>query len=608
MSNDQTIHVHEGAAGTHEVIHTNGHGNGHHHHKQSFITKYIFSQDHKTIGKQFLITGIIWAMIGAFFSVVFRLQLGFPDQSFPFLETLFGHWAKGGKLDPEFYYALITMHGTILIFFVLTAGLSGTFANLLIPLQVGARDMASPFMNMLSYWFFFIASVIMMSSLFLQTGPASGGWTMYPPLSALRDAQPGSQLGADLWLVSMAMFIVSSLLGGLNYIATILNMRTKGMTMTRLPLTIWGLFFTAILGVLSFPVLLSGAILLLFDRNLGTSFYLSDIYVKGHILPNEGGSPILYQHLFWFLGHPEVYIIILPAMGMVSEIMSVNSRKPIFGYMAMVGSLFAICILAFLVWAHHMFVSGLNPLLGSVFVLLTLLIAIPSAIKVFNWLTTIWRGNIRFTPSMLFAIGFVSMFISGGLTGIWLGNSTIDIHVHDTYFVIAHFHLVMGVSAFFGMFAGVYHWFPKMFGRYLNNTLGYIHFWVMMIGAYLIFWPMHYMGLAGVPRRYLDFTPWTTFNKFSELNKMISIVTIIVFAVSLLFVFNFFYSIFKGRKVRTMNPWGANTLEWTTPINPGHGNWPGDIPEVHRWPYDYGKDGRDHIPQTEPVNPDETKH
>jgi cytochrome c oxidase subunit 1 len=606
MSNDQTIHVHEGAVGMHEV-HGSGH-DGHHHHKQSFITKYIFSQDHKTIGKQFLITGIIWAIIGAFFSVIFRLQLGFPDKTFPFLETLFGHWAKGGKLDPEFYYALLTMHGTILIFFVLTAGLSGTFANLLIPLQVVARDMASPFLNMLSYWFFFIASVIMMSSLFLQTGPASGGWTMYPPLSALRDAMPGSKTGADMWLISMAIFIMSSLMGNLNYIATILNMRTKGMSMTRLPLTVWGLFFTAILGVLSFPVLLSGAILLLFDRNIGTSFYLSDIYVAGKILPNEGGSPVLYQHLFWFLGHPEVYIIILPAMGIVSEVMSVNSRKPIFGYMAMVGSLFAICILAFLVWAHHMFVTGMNPFLGSVFVLLTLLIAIPSAIKVFNWLTTIWRGNIRFTPAMLFAIGFVSMFISGGLTGIWLGNSTIDIHVHDTYFVIAHFHLVMGVSAFFGMFAGVYHWFPKMFGRYMNNTLAFIHFWVTLIGAYLIFWPMHYMGMAGVPRRYLDFSLWTSFNDFTELNKMISIVTIIVFAVNLMFVFNFFYSIFKGRKVRTMNPWGGNTLEWTTPINPGHGNWPGEIPEVHRWPYDYGKDGRDHIMQTEPVNPNETKH
>jgi cytochrome c oxidase subunit 1 len=604
MNHDSTIHVHEGAV-THDVHHD---GNGHHHHKQSFITRYIFSQDHKTIGKQFLVTGIMWAVIGAFFSVLFRLQLGFPEQTFPFLETLFGKWAKGGRIEPEFYYALITMHGTILVFFVLTAGLSGTFANMLIPLQVGARDMASPFMNMLSYWFFFMASIVMMSSLFVETGPASGGWTAYPPLSALAQASSGSKLGMDLWIVSMALFVVSSLLGGLNYIATILNMRTKGMTMTRLPLTIWGLFFTAILGVLSFPVLLSGFILLLFDRNLGTSFYLSDIYVAGQILPNEGGSAILYQHLFWFLGHPEVYIIILPAMGMVSEILSVNSRKPIFGYMAMVGSLFAITILAFLVWAHHMFVTGMNPFLGSVFVLLTLLIAIPSAIKVFNWITTIWRGNIRFTPGMLFAIGFVSLFISGGLTGIWLGNSTIDIHVHDTYFVIAHFHIVMGVSAFFGMFAGVYHWFPKMFGRYLNNTLGYIHFWVTLAGAYLIFWPMHYMGLAGVPRRYMDFSKWTSFNKFDDLNKFISIVTIIVFAVNLMFVFNFFSSIFKGRKVRTTNPWGSNTLEWTTPINPGHGNWPGDIPEVHRWPYDYAKDGREFIPQTEPVKPGETLH
>jgi cytochrome c oxidase subunit 1 len=468
--------------------------------------------------------------------------------------------------------------------------------------------MASPFLNMLSYWFFFTASIIMFSSLFVQTGPASGGWTVYPPLSALGQASQGSKIGMDLWIVAMSMFVVSSLLGGLNYIATILNMRTKGMSMTRMPLTMWAIFFTAILGVLSFPVLLSGLILLLFDRNIGTSFYLSDIYVAGQILPNEGGSAILYQHLFWFLGHPEVYIIILPAMGLVSEVLSINSRKPIFGYMAMVGSLFAICILAFLVWAHHMFVSGLNPFLGSFFVLLTLLIAIPSAIKVFNWLTTIWRGNIRFTPGMLFAIGFVSLFISGGLTGIWIGNSTIDIHLHDTVFIVAHFHIVMGVSAFFGMFAGVYHWYPKMFGRYLNSTLGYIHFWVTIIGAYLIFWPMHYEGMAGVPRRYLDRSIWTSFNQFGDLNKMITIVSIVVFAVQLMFVFNFFYSIFKGRKVRTLNPWGAATLEWTTPIRPGHGNWPGEIPEVHRWAYDYSKDGRDFIPQTEPVNPDETKH
>jgi cytochrome c oxidase subunit I len=580
-----------------------------HHHKETFITKYVFSQDHKMIARQFLISGMIWAILGGLMSVLFRLQLGYPDQSFPILEDVLGRWAKGGKITAEAYYALVTMHGTVLVFFVLTGGLSGTFANFLIPLQIGARDMASPFLNMLSYWFFFTASVVMISSFFVQTGPFSGGWTAYPPLSALGDASPGSKTGMDLWITSMALFVVSSLLGGLNYISTILNMRTKGMSMTRLPLTIWALFFTAVLGVLSFPVLLSGLILLLFDRHAGTSFYLSDIYVSGvGALPNEGGSAILYQHLFWFLGHPEVYIIILPAMGMVSEVMSVNARKPIFGYMAMVGSLFAIAVLAFLVWAHHMFVTGLNPFLGSVFVLLTLLIAIPSAIKVFNWLTTIWKGNLRFTPGMLFSLGFVSLFISGGLTGIFLGNSTLDIQLHDTYFVVAHFHIVMGVAGFFGMFAGIYHWFPKMFGRYLNNTMSYIHFWVTLIGAYLIFWPMHYEGLAGMPRRYLDYSNWESFNKFTDLNKFISTVAMVVFAIQLMFVFNFFYSIFKGRKVTTKNPWGANTLEWTTPILPGHGNWPGEIPEVHRWAYDYSKDGREFISQTEPVAPDEGGH
>ncbi|MBP7556210.1 MAG: cbb3-type cytochrome c oxidase subunit I [Chitinophagaceae bacterium] len=602
----EAMHAHVEAATGHGVHHDEHNGHGHHH--QSFVSKYVFSMDHKTIGKQFLITGIVWAIIGGLFSVLFRLQLGYPGQTFPILETFFGHWAEGGIIKPEFYYALVTMHGTVLVFFVLTAGLSGTFANFLIPLQIGARDMASPFINMLSYWFFFLASVVMLASMFVQTGPASGGWTMYPPLSALGQANDGSKIGADLWLISMALFIVSSLLGGLNYISTILNMRTKGMSMTRLPLTIWALFFTAVLGVLSFPVLLSGAVLLLFDRNLGTSFFLSDIVVNGEILPNEGGSAILYQHLFWFLGHPEVYIILLPAMGMVSEIMSVNSRKPIFGYMAMLGSLFAIAILAFLVWAHHMFVTGLNPFLGSVFVLLTLLIAVPSAIKVFNWLTTLWRGNIRFTPGMLFAIGFVSLFISGGLTGIFLGNSTIDIHLHDTMFVVAHFHIVMGVASMFGMFAGIYHWFPKMFGRYLNTTLAYLHFWVTLIGAYLIFWPMHYQGLAGIPRRYLDKSGWHSFNQFGDLDKMITVVSVVVFAVQLMFVFNFFYSIFKGRKVTSTNPWGATTLEWTTPINPGHGNWEGEIPEVHRWAYDYAKDGRDFIPQTEPIGNNESAH
>jgi cytochrome c oxidase subunit 1 len=609
MSNEATLHGHtETDLPVHDLQHDE---HGIHHHKDTFITKYVFSQDHKMISKQFLITGMIWAIIGGLMSVLFRLQLGYPEAHFQFLEDILGSkWAKGGQIQPEFYYALVTMHGTILVFFVLTGGLSGTFANFLIPLQVGARDMASPMLNMLSYWFFLGASVVMFTSLFLETGPASGGWTSYAPLSALGDANEGSKAGMDYWLISMALFVVSSLLGGLNYITTILNMRTKGMSMTRLPLTIWAILFTAILGVLSFPVLLSGFILLLFDRHGGTSFYLSDIFLTetGKALPNEGGSAILYQHLFWFLGHPEVYIIILPAMGLVSEVMSVNARKPIFGYMAMVGSLFAIAILAFLVWAHHMFVTGLNPFLGSVFVLLTLLIAVPSAIKVFNWLTTLWRGNIRFTPAMLFAIGFVSTFISGGLTGIFLGNSTLDIQLHDTLFVVAHFHIVMGVSGILGMFAGIYHWFPKMYGRYMNNTMSYIHFWITFAGAYLIFWPMHYEGLAGMPRRYLDYSNWISFNQFGGLNRFISTVAMITFAVQLLFVFNFFYSIFKGRRVMDRNPWGSTTLEWTTPIRPGHGNWPGEIPEVHRWPYDYAKDGRDFIPQTEPLGSNESAH
>jgi cytochrome c oxidase subunit 1 len=607
MSNVATTEM---AHDAHAHMDSHDHSHAHEHHEQHFITKWIFSTDHKVIAKQYLISGVIWAIIGALFSVFFRLQLGFPEDTFPIMEKFLGHWAQGGKLTPEFYYALVTMHGTILVFFVLTAGLSGTFSNFLIPLQIGARDMASPFMNMLSYWFFFVSSIIMFTSLFVQTGPAAGGWTTYPPLSALKEASLGSGLGMDLWLISMALFVVSQLLGGLNYITTILNMRTHGMKMTRLPLTIWSLLFTAILGLLSFPVLLSGFVLLLFDRHAGTSFYLSEIFIGGKALSHIGGSAILYQHLFWFLGHPEVYIVMLPGMGMASEILSTNSRKPIFGYMAMIISLTGITVLAFVVWAHHMFVTGMSPFLGGVFVLLTLMIAIPSAIKVFNWLTTIWRGNLRLNVPMLFALGFVSLFISGGLTGIFLGNSALDIHLHDTYFVIAHFHLVMGVSAFFGMFAGIYHWFPKMFGRFMNNTLGYIHFFVTLAGAYLIFWPMHYEGFAGMPRRYYDYSAWESFKQFNELNKFISVVVIIVFFAQLLFVFNLFISIFKGRKLTVQNPWQATTLEWTAPIHPGHGNWEGALPVVHRWAYDYRDDGNgnDFIPQNVPLRPGEEEH
>ena len=580
------------------------------HHKETFLTKYVFSQDHKMIAKQFLITGMLMGVIGMFMSILFRLQLSSPGESFAVLEWFLGDkWAPGGVLDPNMYLALVTMHGTILVFWVLTAGLTGTFANFLIPLQIGSRDMASGFLNMLSYWFFFGATIVMLISLFVESGPASAGWTVYPPLSALPQAIPGSGLGQDLWLVGMALFIVSSLLGGLNYIVTILNLRTKGMSMSRLPLTVWSLLITAIIGVLTFPVLLACALLLIFDRSFGTSFYLSDIIINGEMLHNTGGSPILFEHLFWFLGHPEVYIILLPALGIVSEVISVNSRKPIFGYKAMVGAMIAIAFLSCIVWGHHMFVTGMDPFLGSVFTFTTLLIAIPSAVKVFNYLTTLWRGSIRFTPAMLFAIAFVSTFITGGLTGLILGDSALDINVHDTYFVVGHFHIVMGISAIYGMFAGVYHWFPKMYGRMMNKKLGYIHFWLTFISAYGVFFPMHFLGLAGLPRRYYTNSAFPMFDGLTDINEVITFFSIIGGLIQLLFIFNFFYSIFKGTK-SSQNPWKANTLEWTSPIERIHGNWPGEIPEVKRWAYDYSKPGADNdfILQTEPLKEGETEH
>lgn len=576
----------------------------HEHHEGNFWTNYIFSQDHKVIAKQFLITGIFWALFGGALSVIFRLQLGFPDMTLEWLRPLLGGWiTPEGKIDPEFYLALVTMHGTIMVFFVLTAGLSGTFSNFLIPLQIGARDMASGFMNMLSYWFFFLSSVVMLSSFFIETGPAGGGWTVYPPLSALPQAIQGSGLGMTLWLVAMALFIVSTLLGGINYITTIINMRTRGMSFTRMPLTIWAFFFTAIIGLLSFPVLFAAALLLIFDRSFGTSFFLSDIYIGGEALANVGGSPILFQHLFWFLGHPEVYIVLLPALGITSEIIATNSRKPIFGYKAMIGSMLFIAILSFIVWAHHMFVTGMNPFLGSIFMLLTLIIAVPSAVKIFNYVTTLWRGNIRFTSAMLFSIGLVSFFLTGGITGIFLGNSAIDIQLHDTYFVVAHFHLVMGSASFFGMLAGIYHWFPKFFGRMMNEKLGYIHFWLTFVGVYMVFFPMHYIGIAGFPRRYYSWTNFDTFSGFTDLNTLVSVAAILTLSAQFIFLFNFFYSIFRGRKA-SANPWKSTTLEWTTPRNPGHGNWPGEIPAVYRWPYDYSKPGAkdDFIPQTIPYS------
>jgi len=579
-----------------------------HHHKETFITKYVFSQDHKMIAKQYLITGMFMGVIGVFMSMLFRLQLAYPDTSFTIIEAFLGKDGEGGIMTPDMYMGLVTIHGTIMVFFVLTAGLSGTFSNLLIPLQIGARDMASGFLNMISYWLFFLSSLIMFLSIFVHTGMASAGWTIYPPLSALPQAMPGSGLGMTLWLISMAIFIASSLLGSLNYIVTVLNLRTKGMKMTRLPLSIWSFLITAMIGVVSFPVLLSAALLLIFDRSFGTSFFLSDIFIQGEVLHYKGGSPILFQHLFWFLGHPEVYIILLPSLGITSEVISTNARKPIFGYRAMIGSLMAIAFLSTIVWGHHMFVTGMNPFLGSVFTFTTLLIAIPSAVKAFNYVTTLWKGNLQLNPAMLFSIGMVSTFITGGLTGLILGDSALDINVHDTMFVVAHFHLVMGISALFGMFAGVYHWFPKMYGRMMSKDMGYLHFWITIICAYGVFFPMHFVGLAGLPRRYYSNSAFPMFDDLLQINVVITIFAIIGGLAQLIFLANFFFSIKKGQKA-VQNPWKSNTLEWTTPVEHIHGNWPGEIPEVHRWAYDYSKvdengdlwGGKDFTPQTVPI-------
>jgi len=543
----------------------------HHHHKETFITKYIFSQDHKMIAKQYLILGVLFmGFIGIAMSLLFRLQLAWPEQSFAVFDIFLGDWAPEGVMDPNIYLALVTIHGTIMVFFVLTAGLSGTFSNLLIPLQIGARDMASGLLNMISFWLFFLSSMIMLASLFVEAGPAAAGWTIYPPLSALPQTQPGSGMGMTLWLISMAIFVASSLLGSLNYIVTVINLRTKGMSMFRLPLTIWAFFVTAIIGVISFPVLLSAALLLIMDRSFGTSFFLSDIFVQGEVLHYQGGSPVLFEHLFWFLGHPEVYIVLLPALGITSEIIATNSRKPIFGYRAMVASILAIAFLSTVVWGHHMFISGMNPFLGSVFTFTTL-----------------------------------------GLTGIILGDSTLDINIHDTYFVVAHFHLVMGISALYGLFAGVYHWFPKLFGRMMNKNLGYIHFWVTAIAAYGVFFPMHFIGMAGLPRRYYTNTAFPYFDDLANINVVITVFALLAGAAQLVFLYNFISSMFFGKKAE-MNPWRSNTMEWTAPVEHIHGNWPGEIPHVHRWAYDYSKPGQkeDFVLQTTPLSKGEkeTEH
>jgi len=557
-------------------------------HRESFWTRYVFSQDHKVIGLQYLLTSLFMALVGGALAMLFRTQLA---------------WPQSGVLAADQYLAAVSMHGTIMIFFVLTPALLGGFANFLIPLKIGARDMAFPFVNMLSYWVFALSIVPLLASFFVPGGPLNAGWTSYPPLSALPQAAPGSGPGQTLWLVSIAIFCVSSLLGSLNYITTILVLRTRGMSLMRMPLTVWGIFVAAVLALLSFPVLMAAGILLLFDRLAGTSFFVpAGLVVGGQVVQHTGGNPLLWQHLFWFFGHPEVYIVILPPMGIVSDVIANFARKPVFGYPAMVASMLAIGVLSFLVWGHHMFVSGMHPLLGTGFALTTLLIGVPSAVKTFNWLVTLWRGRLYYSTAMLFAIGFVSLFVAGGLTGIHLGNAPVDIPLHDTYYVVGHFHLVMGTAAVFGIFAGIYFWFPKMFGRLMDERLGRIHFWLTLLGVYGTFFPMYYLGMAGMHRRIYDYRAFPYLAHLQPLQVFITLSAFLIFLGGLVMAYNMLRSIAAGPRA-DRNPWRGTTLEWSTDSPPPHHNWHGEIPEVYRGPYEYSVPGapQDYLPQWEPA-------
>jgi cytochrome c oxidase subunit I len=559
---------------------------------QGFIRKYVFSLDHKVIGIQYFFLALTAVFVGMFLSLLMRIHMIWPTASIPLI----------GEIKPETYLSLLTMHGTIMVFFVLTTAPQSGFGNYFLPIQIGAPDMAFPVLNMLSFWTTFVAFVVMLAAFFVTGGAPLHGWTGYAPLSALPSAGPGEQLGADLWITSIAIFCIASLMGALNFITTILDLRCKGMTMMRMPLTCWAWFVTAILGLLAFGVLLSAGILLLLDRNLGTSFYVPLVVVNGQIMAHKGGSPLLWQHLFWFFGHPEVYIAILPGMGVASQLLSTFARKPIFGYKAMVYAIMAIGVLGFVVWGHHMFMSGMSPYSAFAFSIMTMAIGVPSAIKTFNWLGTLLHGRIRLQTPMLFAIGFVSLFVSGGLSGPFLAQPLLDIPLHDTYFVVGHFHLIMGVAAIFGIFAATYYWFPKMFGRMMNERMGQIHFFLTLAGTYAIFMPMHYLGLAGQTRRYSQFTEVAYQAKLIPLQTFITFAAIITIAAQFIFVVNLFWSMFKGRKASD-NPWEATTLEWTTATPPPHDNFAGHIPQVFHGPYEYSVPGapRDFIMQTDPA-------
>jgi len=561
-------------------------------HPKTWLGKYVFSQDAKIIALQYSMTAMAVGLIALVLSVLMRLQLGFPSV-FSFI-------------TPDAYIQFVTMHGMIMVIYLLTALFLGGFGNYLIPLMVGARDMVFPYVNMISYWVYLFAVLLLLASFFVPGGPTGAGWTLYPPQTIL-PGTPGADWGILLMLISLGFFVIGFTMGGLNYVVTVLQARTRGMTLMRMPLTVWAIFTATVLALFAFPALLVSAVMMTLDSVLGTSFFMPAIVSMGQTLDHSGGSPVLFQHLFWFFGHPEVYIVALPAFGIISELISVHARKNIFGYRLMVWAIVVIGGLSFVVWAHHMYVSGMNPYFGFLFATTTLIIAVPTAIKVYNWVLTLWRGNIRLTVPMLFAIAFVFTFINGGLTGIFLGNVIVDVPLSDTYFVVAHFHMVMAVSPVLAVFGAVYHWYPKITGRMLNETLGKFHFWVTFIGLYCIYYPMHYLGILGVPRRYYangitDFIPESA----QALNAGISIAAIIVASTQLVFLYNLAVSTTRGKPAGD-NPWGATTLEWQTATTPpSHGNFGKELPLVYRWAYDYSVPGakEDFIPQNVPASSD----
>jgi cytochrome c oxidase subunit 1 len=568
----------------------------------SFIRKYIFSLDHKVIGIQYYFLAIFSVLVGMILSWLVRIHLVWPQLHIWGLEKLSPAGAPGGVMTPEYYLSLLTLHGTLMVFFVLTTAPQAGFGNYALPIQIGAEDMAFPWLNMLSFWTTFLGLCCLIATLFVKDGPPISGWTAYPPLSAVgADAGPGLGMGQNLWAISIAIFCVGSLLGALNFIVTTVDLRAKGMSLMRMPLTCWAWLITAILSLLSFAVLFAACILLILDRNAGTSFFLpAGLLVNEKLQPHSGGSPLLWQHLFWFFGHPEVYIAIVPGFGVISHILSTFSRKPVLGYKTIVSCLLSIGFLSFMVWGHHMFLSGMSPYSGFLFSIPTLIITIPATIVSLLWLGTVFGGRLRFTTSMMFALGFISVFVTGGLGGMFLAQPSLDIFLHGTYFVVGHFHMVMGVAAIFGMFAGTYYWFPKMFGRMMNETMGRIHFWLTFVGVYCIFMPMHFIGLEGNPRRYSQFV-----NAFLQpllpVHKFMTIAALITGGVQFLFFINLFWSIFKGPKAPN-NPWESTSLEWTVSSPPPFDNFAGVHPVVNHGPYEYGevKDGKDYVMQTDP--------